>query len=103
VLPDTVVQTGIVQIWRRAWAEVMLFYGFPDEVRRILYTTRIGLDIAAVHVAFQGRNENRPRIDDTVPPAIIGVALIETYVAFGSSAKVRATLISLILGDSTVN
>jgi len=25
--------------WRRAWTEVIPFYAFPDEVRRILYTT----------------------------------------------------------------
>src|SRR5690242_14836617 len=25
--------------WRRAWAEVVPFYAFPDEVRRLLYTT----------------------------------------------------------------
>lgn len=30
---------AIVQIWRRAWPEVIPFYAFPDEVRRILYTT----------------------------------------------------------------
>lgn len=26
-------------IWRRAWAEVIPFFAFPDQVRRILYTT----------------------------------------------------------------
>lgn len=30
---------AIAQSWRRAWAEVIPFYGFPAEVRRILYTT----------------------------------------------------------------
>ena len=30
---------AIVQSWRRAWAEVIPFYGFPDDVRRIIYTT----------------------------------------------------------------
>ena len=29
----------IVQSWRRAWPEVIPFYAFPGEVRRILYTT----------------------------------------------------------------
>src|SRR5215469_6114894 len=30
---------AIGQSWRRAWAEVVPFYAFPREVRRILYTT----------------------------------------------------------------
>lgn len=30
---------AISQSWRRAWTEVVPFYAFPGEVRRILYTT----------------------------------------------------------------
>jgi putative transposase len=30
---------AIGQSWRRAWTEVVPFYAFPDEVRRLLYTT----------------------------------------------------------------
>ena len=30
---------AIGQSWRRAWAEVIPFYAFPGDVRRILYTT----------------------------------------------------------------
>ena len=30
---------AIAQSWRRAWSEVIPFYAFPDEVRRIVYTT----------------------------------------------------------------
>jgi putative transposase len=30
---------AIVQSWRRAWSEVIPFYAFPGDVRRILYTT----------------------------------------------------------------
>lgn len=30
---------AIGQSWRRAWSEVIPFYAFPDEVRRLLYTT----------------------------------------------------------------
>src|SRR5919112_287489 len=30
---------AIGQSWRRAWGEVVPFYSFPDEVRRLLYTT----------------------------------------------------------------
>lgn len=30
---------AIAQSWRRVWDEVIPFYAFPSEVRRILYTT----------------------------------------------------------------
>src|SRR4051794_36643085 len=30
---------AIGQSWRRAWSEVVPFYAFPGEVRRLLYTT----------------------------------------------------------------
>ena len=30
---------AIGQSWRRAWSEVVPFYAFPDEVRKIVYTT----------------------------------------------------------------
>jgi putative transposase len=30
---------AIGQGWRRAWAEIIPFFAFPDEVRRIVYTT----------------------------------------------------------------
>ena len=30
---------AIGQSWRRVWSEVIPFYAFPDEVRRLLYTT----------------------------------------------------------------
>jgi putative transposase len=30
---------AIVQSWRRHWAEVIPFYAFPSDVRRIIYTT----------------------------------------------------------------
>jgi putative transposase len=30
---------AIGQSWRRAWSEVIPFFAFPDEVRRIIYTT----------------------------------------------------------------
>jgi putative transposase len=30
---------AIGQSWRRAWSEVIPFFAFPEEVRRIVYTT----------------------------------------------------------------
>ena len=32
---------AIGQSWRRAWSEVVPFFAFPDEVRRIGYTTTL--------------------------------------------------------------
>ena len=32
---------AIGQSWRRAWGEVVPFYAFPGDVRRILYTTNL--------------------------------------------------------------
>src|SRR3546814_11032274 len=37
---------AIGQSWRRAWPEVIPFFAFPDEVRRIVYTTN---SIEALH------------------------------------------------------
>src|SRR5918912_435958 len=30
---------AIVQSWRRSWTEIIPFFAFPDDVRRIIYTT----------------------------------------------------------------
>jgi putative transposase len=30
---------GVVTAWRRAWAEVIPFFAFPPDVRRVIYTT----------------------------------------------------------------
>lgn len=41
---------AIVQSWRRHWAEVIPFYAFPTEVRRIIYTTNA---IEALHAKLR--------------------------------------------------
>jgi putative transposase len=40
----------IAQCWRRHWAEVIPFYAFPSEVRRIIYTTNA---IEALHAKLR--------------------------------------------------
>ena len=40
----------IAQSWRRHWAEVVPFYAFPAEVRRIIYTTNA---IEALHAKLR--------------------------------------------------
>ena len=47
---------AIAQSWRRAWAEVIPFYGFAEEVRRIIYTTNsIGALNAKLRRAVRAR------------------------------------------------
>ena len=40
----------IAQTWRRHWTEVIPFYAFPSEVRRIIYTTNA---IEALHAKLR--------------------------------------------------
>src|SRR4029077_4384032 len=54
---------AIGQSWRRAWAEVVPFYAFPGEVRRILYTTNANEALnAKPRRTFRGRGHS-PRDD----------------------------------------
>jgi len=32
---------GVVAAWRRAWAQVIPFFAFPPDVRRVIYTTNV--------------------------------------------------------------
>ena len=43
---------AISQSWRRAWAEVIPFFAFPEEVRKIIYTTNA---IEALNSKLRGR------------------------------------------------
>lgn len=36
---DSKTRTAALQVWDRAWARVIPFLAFPDEIRRIIYTT----------------------------------------------------------------
>lgn len=51
---------AIAQSWRRAWGEIIPFYAFPDEVRRIIYTTdKIDKEFRGYMSAFPLGVDNR--------------------------------------------
>jgi putative transposase len=52
---------AIRQSWRRAWPEVIPFFAFPDEVRRIVYTTNA---IEALNSKLVGREQCDVRFGD---------------------------------------
>ena len=56
---------AIGQSWRRAWAEVIPFYAFASEVRRILYTTNA---IEALNAKFRRRSAPGVISQATTPP-----------------------------------
>jgi putative transposase len=89
----------IVQSWRRAWPEVIPFYGFADDVRRIVYTTN---SIAALNAklrrAVRARGHfpnddaatkllflvlNRAEKEWTMPPREWAIAKAQFAVVFG--------------------
>lgn len=90
---------AIVQSWRRAWPEVIPFFGFADDVRRIVYTTN---SIEALNaklrraVRAQGHfpNDgaatkllflvlNRAEKEWTMPPREWAIAKVQFAVIFG--------------------
>jgi putative transposase len=32
----------IAPLWRRHWERLILFFAFPAEIRRVIYTTNVG-------------------------------------------------------------
>jgi len=51
---------AIGQSWRRAWTEVIPFFAFPDEVRRIVYTTDEMDKAHAAKMCYAGRARATP-------------------------------------------
>jgi transposase-like protein len=47
---------GIAQAWRRQWPRVVPFYAYPDEVRRIIYSTNA---IESLHMQVRKVAKNR--------------------------------------------
>ena len=56
---------AIGQSWRRAWGEVIPFFAFPDEVRRIVYTTNA---IEALNSKLRRAVRARATSPATMPP-----------------------------------
>ena len=90
---------AIGQAWRRAWGEVVPFYAFPAEVRRILYTTNaIEALNAKLRSAVRARGHfptddaalkllylvlNRTEKEWTMPPREWAMAKAQFAVLFG--------------------
>jgi putative transposase len=55
---------AIAPAWRRAWGEVIPFYAFPDEVRKIIYSTN-AIDVKRRARMTPDRRPNlTPRLDE---------------------------------------
>ncbi len=94
---------AIAQSWRRAWAEVIPFYGFAEEVRRIIYTTNsIEALNAKLRRAVRARGHfpnddaaakllflvlNRAEKEWTMPPREWAMAKAQFTVIFGERFK----------------
>jgi putative transposase len=94
---------AIAQSWRRAWAEVIPFYGFAQEVRRIIYTTNsieaLNAKLRrAVHARGHFPNDdaaakllflvlNRAEKEWTMPPTEWAMAKAQFAVIFGERFK----------------
>ena len=94
---------AIAQSWRRAWAEVIPFYGFAEEVRRIIYTTNsIEALNAKLRRAVRARGHfpnddaaakllflvlNRAEKEWTMPPREWAMAKAQFAVIFGERFK----------------
>lgn len=90
---------AIVQSWRRGWPEVIPFFGFADDVRRIVYTTNaIEALNAKLRRAVRARGHfpnddaaakllflvlNRAEKEWTMPPREWAVAKAQFAVIFG--------------------
>lgn len=47
---------AISQIWRRNWTRIIPFFGFPPEIRRVIYTTNA---IESLHMTLRKVSKNR--------------------------------------------
>ena len=90
---------AIVQSWRRAWPEAIPFFGFADDVRRIVHTTNaIEVLNARLRRAVRARGHfpsddaatkllflvlNRAEKEGTMPPRAWAIAKAQFAVIFG--------------------
>jgi putative transposase len=74
----------IVQSWRRAWQNVIPFFAFPPEVRRVIYTTNI---IESLHMQLRKIIKNRGHFpSDEAATKLLWLALRNI-----TNGKVRST------------
>jgi putative transposase len=53
---DSKTRTAALDVWRRAWERVIPFLGFPEEIRRIVYTTNT---VESLHRQIRKTIKNR--------------------------------------------
>lgn len=74
----------IIQSWRRAWENVIPFFAFPPEVRRVIYTTNV---IESLHMQLRKIIKNRGHFpNDDAAIKLIWLALRNI-----ADGKVRST------------
>jgi transposase-like protein len=74
----------IVQSWRRAWQNVIPFFAFPPDVRRVIYTTNI---IESLHMQLRKIIKNRGHFpSDEAATKLLWLALRNI-----TNGKVRST------------
>lgn len=67
----------IVQCWRRAWENVIPFFAFPPEVRRVIYTTNV---IESLHMQLRKIIKSRGHFpNDDAAIKLIWLALRNIY------------------------
>jgi transposase-like protein len=74
----------IVQSWRRAWQNIIPFFAFPPDVRRMIYTTNI---IESLHMPLRMAIKNRGHCpSDEAATKLLWLALRNI-----TNGKVRST------------
>jgi putative transposase len=59
----------VVASWRRAWIQIIPFFAFPPEVRRLIYTTDALESLnARVRKIIKTRVESATRVDAAATP-----------------------------------
>lgn len=94
----------IVQAWRRAWQNVIPFFAFPPEVRRVIYTTNA---IESLHMQLRKIIKTRGHFpNDEAATKLLWLALRNILAdKIGSSHHWRSAMnqFAILFGDRFVN
>ena len=84
----------VVASWRRAWTQVIPFFAFPPEVRRLIYTTNA---LESVHAQLRKIIKTRGHFpNDDAATKLIWLALRNI------TAKWERTALLLAAGDESI-
>lgn len=94
----------IAQFWRRAWENVILFFAFLPEVRRVIYTTNV---IESLHMQLREFIKNRGHFpNDDAAIKLIRLALrniIDGKVRSAREWKLAMNQFAVLYGDRFTN